>query len=130
MIKFVFGITVGIILAFVGFFVKNSFSSRETISKDLARVTVKNESGRTVKRITLQHNNGTLEASPLSSKEEVRFVFNNAGENVYKILATFDDGSTLASQGVYFEYGYRGIETIKTTEIVTEHDHYEILDSN
>jgi hypothetical protein len=130
MIKFVMGIAVGMVLAFMGFFVKNSFSSREIISKDLARVTVKNESGKIVKRITLQHNNGTLEASPLSSGEEVRFIFNNGGENVYKILVTFDDGSTLASQGVYFEYGYRGIETIKTTEIVTESDHYKVLDPN
>lgn len=65
----------------------------------------------------LQHNEGTLEAREVRDHAELRFIFENQGENSYKIWATFDNDSTLTSDGPYFELGYRGVVTVSDSAI-------------
>ncbi|RAW01886.1 hypothetical protein [Pseudochryseolinea flava] len=110
-------------VVFVGYYTWILFStSTELISNDLARVTIKNESGHEAKLVQLQHGMGKLECHNLKNEGEVRFVFQNLGENSYSITAILDNGDTIRSKGVYFEIGYRGTETIMDTTIVTENN--------
>jgi hypothetical protein len=118
--KLLIGIAIGLLLGLFSYYSLTYFTSSESIPNDFARVTIKNESGTNVKKVALQHDKGTIEATALMDKEEIRFVFKNSGENSYKVIVTFDNGSTLSSSPVYIERGYRGAETIKKLEIVTE----------
>ncbi len=120
--KLITGIAIGLFIGLIYYFSITLYYSFETISKDFASVTIKNESGQKVKKIFLKHSRGTFEASNLNDLEEIRFIFQNGGENSYKILITFDNDSTLTTKGVYFEYGYRGIETITKTKIITKNN--------
>ena|SRR5690349_11525907 len=118
--RLLIGIILGLILGACGYLTVTIFTSFEIISNNSATITIKNESGQYVKLISLQHQDGTIEARGLRDKEEMRFVFSNQGENTYKVVATFENETTLTSQEVYFEIGYRGTETIKKDQIVTE----------
>ena len=117
--KLSIGIILGLLLGVLSYFTLTLFLSFEIISQDFARVTIKNESGQNAKSILLQHG-GTIVANGLMDGEEIRFIFENKGENVYKVVVTLDNNVTLTSEEVYFEIGYRGTETIKKSEIVTE----------
>jgi hypothetical protein len=121
--KILVGISIGLLLGLIAYYSLTFFSPNEFISKDFARVTIKNESGINAKRILLQHRRGSIEAMGLRDKEEMRFVFRNGNaENSYKILVTFDNDKTVTSKEVYFEYGYRGTETINALVITTENN--------
>lgn len=113
-------IFIGIALCLVGYFLNSILSTKEVIPNSHARVIVKNDSGKKIQTVVLTHNYGTLQASPLNDKDEVRFIFEIHGENTYDIAVTFDDGLMIKSEGQYFEYGYRSTETIKSNEIITE----------
>ena len=119
MYKLLFGIVLGVV---IGVFACKSFSTlfEKVDSNGLTQITVKNESGKNVKRATLQHHGGSFEATGLKNHDEVQFVFKNEGENVYTIHVTFEDASTLTSQEMYFEYGYKMTETIKRDTIVSD----------
>lgn len=103
----------------LGYLASTLFLSFELISQDFARVTIKNESGHYAKSVLLLHD-GTIEAKGLENGREIRFIFENRAENVYKVVVTLDNNVTLASEEVYFENGYRGTETIKESKITTE----------
>jgi hypothetical protein len=120
--KLLLGIIMGILLVLFGYFCATLFYSNEILSKEFARVTIKNESGKNAKKIVLQHKQGSIVAIGLGDKGEVQFAFKNVGENVYKIIVTFDNDSILTSNEVYFEYGYKGVETIKGSEVITENN--------
>jgi hypothetical protein len=120
--KLLIGIVIGLFSGLFACYTLTLFFTHEIISKDYARVTIRNHSGRNVKEILLQHERGTIEASDLKDKDEVRFIFKNMNENSYYVRATFDDGSTLNSESTYIEHGYRGMETIKESEIVIENN--------
>ncbi|MES2138565.1 MAG: hypothetical protein V4511_02575 [Bacteroidota bacterium] len=120
--KIIIGIVIGLFIGLIGYFALTVFYSYEPISKDFASVVIKNESGQRVKKIFLKHNSGTFEASNLSDHGQVRFIFQNGGENSYNISVTFDNDSTLTSQEVYFEYSYRGTETITKSKIITKNN--------
>jgi len=120
--KLLIGIAIGLLLGLFGYYSLTLFSSNEIISNDYARVTIKNESGRNAKKIVLEHARGTIEASGLNDKEELRFIFKNIGENSYYVTVTFDNDSILTSKPTYIEHGYRGTEVIKDSEIITENN--------
>ena len=122
MSKLLIGIAIGLLLGLFGYYFLTLFSSNEIISNDYARVTIRNESGRNAKKIVLVHAHGTIEASGLREEEELRFIFKNISENSYNITVTFDNDSTLTSKSIYIEHGYRGKETIKDSEIITENN--------
>jgi hypothetical protein len=117
--RFLAGIAIGILLGLSGYSLLTFFSSNEFVADEFARVTIRNESGKNARRIVLQHGRGSLEARGLRDMEEIRFIFRNGGENSYKIIATFDNDRTLTSDEVYFEHGYRGVETINESAIST-----------
>lgn len=116
--KLLIGIILGLLLGVIFYFSMTLFVSNEIISQNFARVTIKNESGRNVKSILLQHQRGEIEANGLNNEGEIRFIFENRGENVYHIIVTLENNTTLTSNEVYFEVGYRGTVTIKETEII------------
>jgi putative heme iron utilization protein len=116
--KVFIGIVIGFLIALGVYYSLTLFSSQEWLSNDFARVTFVNESGKTLKKVMLQHERGTLEAREVKDHAELRFIFENQGENSYKIWATFDNDSTLTSDGPYFELGYRGVVTITDSAIV------------
>jgi hypothetical protein len=120
--KLLVGIAIGLFLGLFGYYSLTLFLSNEFVSNGFARVTLRNESGKNAKKILFQHERGTIEATGLRDKEEIRFIFKNGGENSYKITVTFDDDLTLTSNEVYFERGYRGTETIWDSGIITENN--------
>lgn len=120
--KLLIGIAIGILLGLFCYYSLTLFSSNERISNDYAKVTIKNESRRNAKKIMLRHARGTIEVSGLKDKEEVGIIFKNIGENSYNVTVTFDNDSTLTSKSVYIEYGYRGKEIIKDSEIITKNN--------
>lgn len=120
--KLIVGIAIGLLLGLLCYYSLTFFSSNEFITNDFARVTIKNESGKNAKKILLKHERGSIEVMGLSDKEEIRLIFRNGSENSYKIIVTFDNDITLTSDEIYFEYGYRGTETIKNLEIITENN--------
>ena len=120
--KVIIGIAMGILIGMTFYFTSTFFCSYEFISKDNASVTIINESGQQIKTVRLKHHLGTLEANNLNDKDQVRFIFTNRGENSYQVIVTFRNDSTMTSQEVYIEYGYRGAETITKTEIKTKNN--------
>lgn len=105
-----------------GYFITKYLFTSETISPDYVRVTIVNSSGQTIKKVKLEHENGTCEISKLLDKTETKVIFRNAGEGSYKVTASFENDSTLTSKGAYIEGGYRMTETITKTEIETTYD--------
>ncbi len=122
--KVLIGIVIGFLLALGVYYCMMLFSSQERLSNDFARVTIKNESGKTLKKIMLQHGGGTLEAREVSDQAELRFIFENRGENSYIIRATFDNDSILTADGGYFELGYRGVVTISDSAIAIKDNYW------
>lgn len=122
MTKLLIGIAIGLLLGVFGCYSLIFFTSHEIISNDYARVTIRNESGRDAKRIILQHAKGSMEALILKDKEEVEFIFINTGESSYNVTVTLDNDLVLVSKSVYIEYGYRGLEIINASEIITENN--------
>lgn len=120
--KLIIGLLTGLFIGLLYYFIMTSFYSYEPISNDFASVIIKNESGQRIKKISLKHNRGTFESTNLNNLEQIRYIFQNGGENVYYISITFENDSTLKSQSVYFEHGYRGIETIKKSKIITKNN--------
>jgi hypothetical protein len=120
--KLIIGLLTGLFIGLLYYFIMTSFYSYEPISNDFASVIIKNESGQRIKKISLKHNRGTFESTNLNNLEQIRYIFQNGGENVYYISITFENDSTLKSQGVYVEHGYRGIETIKKSKIITKNN--------
>lgn len=117
------GIAIGLFCGLAGghLLTKYLFTS-ETISPDYVRVTIINESGKTIKKVKLEHENGTYEITKLQDKNETKVIFRNAGEGSYKVTANFENDSTISSKGAYIEGGYRMTETITNTEIKTTYD--------
>ncbi len=120
--KLIIVLLTGLFIGLLYYFIMTSFYSYEPISNDFASVIIKNESGQRIKKISLKHNRGTFESTNLNNLEQIRYIFQNGGENVYYISITFENDSTLKSQGVYVEHGYRGIETIKKSKIITKNN--------
>ena len=75
MTKIFIGIAVGLLLGLLGHYILTFFSTSEVIPYDFARVTIKNESGKNVGKVLLQHEKGSIEANGLMDNEEVRFIF-------------------------------------------------------
>ena len=123
--KVLIGIVIGFLFSLLGYYSLTLFSSREWLSNDFAQVIIKNESGRTLKKIMLQHKEGTLEAREVRNHAELRLIFENQGENSYEIRATFDNDSTLTADGGYFELGYRGIVTISDSAIAIKDNYWQ-----
>ena len=120
--KLILGITIGILFGLFYYFIMTFCYSYEPIPNEFATVSIKNESGQRIKKILLKHNRGTIESTYLNNLEEIRFIFQNNGENEYNLKVTFENDSILNSQSVYFEYGYRGIEIIKKSRIITKNN--------
>lgn len=121
--KLFLGICIGLVCGLVGghFITKYLFTS-ETISPDYVRVTIINSTGQTIKKVILEHENGTCEISKLLDKNETKIIFRNAGEGSYKVTAQLQNDSTLTSKGTYIEGGYRMTETVTAKNIKTTYD--------
>jgi flagellar hook assembly protein FlgD len=121
--KLFISIFIGLFCGLIGghFITKYLFTS-ETISQDYVRVTIINSTGQTIKKVILEHENGTYEISKLLDKNETKVIFRNAGEGSYKVTASFENDSTLKSKEVYIEGGYRMTETITAKDIKTTYD--------
>ena len=85
-------------------------------------VTIKNQSGHNIKKLTLHHQNGLIENNFLRDQDQTLFIFQNSGENVYNVTATLDNDTILKSKGEYVEGGYHLTETITTEMIKTSYD--------
>ena len=112
------GIFIGLLLSVVIYFGSTIFFSTEALSYEFAQITIKNESGKTIKKANLFQNPGMMEATNLPDKSAIKFIFKNAGENVYGLQVTLQNGVSLSAKPVYFEHGYRGIATITASEII------------
>jgi hypothetical protein len=121
--KLFIGIFISLFCGLIGghFITKYLFTS-ETISPDYVRVTIINSTGQTIKKVILEHENGTYEISKLLDKNETKVIFRNAGEGSYKVTASFENDSTLKSKEAYIEGGYRMTETITAKDIKTTYD--------
>ena len=85
---------------------------------------VKNLSGENLKNLTLIQEGGNIEMKNFSKSDSADLIFKNEGENSYKVIATFNDGSKITSRGNYVEAGYRTTETIYRDSIKTGLDTY------
>jgi hypothetical protein len=122
MSKILLGVLSGIIIGLIaGHFITTKFLS-EPIPKGYVRVTVKNESGRNIKLLTLKHRSGSIEMEGLAKKETVNLIFKNDGENSYRVMAILDDNSRVSSNGEYVEAGYRTVETVFADSIKITRD--------
>lgn len=121
--KLFIGIFIGLFCGLIGghFITKYLFTS-ETISPDYVLVTIINSTGQTIKKVILEHENGTYEINKLLDKNETKVILRNAGEGSYKLTASFENDSTLKSKEAYIEGSYRMTETITSKEIKTTYD--------
>jgi len=113
------GILIGVFAGFIATFIFFNLRPCENVSNDFAIIRIKNASNKEIKKLLFKDNNRIIETCGLNKNEEIRFIIPSAGENVYNIIATFINDSSLTSKEIYFEYGYRGIETIKDSEIIS-----------
>lgn len=121
--KLFIGIFIGLFCGLLsGHFITKYLFTSETISPDYVRVTIINSTGQTIKKVILEHENGTYEISKLLDKNETKVIFRNAGEGSYKVTASFENDSTLTSKGAYIQGGYRMTETITAKDIKTTYD--------
>lgn len=111
------GIVLGLLIGMFVYFVSTFWGSLEYISYDLACVTIKNESSFNIKKLTLKHKNGSIEATNIRDKEQIRFLFNNESENTFFINANLENDTNLISDEVYFESAYKGIAVITSKKI-------------
>ncbi len=116
------GILIGLTLGLLIHFALRLFYSYEFLSHSQTSVTIKNKSGHLLTTLQLKHKGGTLQASNIYDSEEIRFIFPSSGENSYNVIATLDNDSVIESQGVYFERGYRGTETVTSSKIITDNN--------
>ena len=120
--RIIIGILLGFAICTICVVILKATSSFESISYDLASITIINESGRNVKSVILiKTGQESFEAKNIQNSEEVRFIWSHGrGEGVYNIKVTFDNDSTISSKGVYFKYGLRNTEIITANKITTQ----------
>lgn len=123
--KIILGLMIGGVLGLsAGYFITTIFLTSEPIPKGYVRVHVKNLSGQNIKNLTLIEEGGSIEIKNFSNSDSADLIFRNKGENSYKVIATFNDGSKITSRGNYVEAGYRTTETIYRDRIKTALDTY------
>lgn len=96
------------------------------------RVKIVNESGKTVETVEFWHEQAdqlepTLleKIGPIESGKENKILLREiTGEGAYSTQATFEDGEQLKGGAGYVEGGYRVVETIEKTEIISEINFY------
>ena len=114
--KIFIGLLIGIVLGIIiGIFASKNFPS------EYVCVTVHNKSGKNIRSLTLKSNSGSIQTNDLRNKEEVNFTFKNGGEGVYSLVSIFDNDSTIKSQKMYIEGGYRTIETVYSNHIESKY---------
>jgi flagellar hook assembly protein FlgD len=124
MSKIILGLFLGIVVGlFAGYFITIKFLT-ESIPKGYVCVTVENKSGQNIKTLILKHESGSIEMKNLSDKADVNLIFKNVGENSYRIIAKFDNDSTVSSKGNYVEAGYRTTEIIFADCVKAGNDKY------
>lgn len=123
--KIILGLLIGAVLGLLtGYFLTTKFLTSEPIPTGYVRVFVKNLSGQNIRNLTLKHESGSIEMKNFSKSDSADFIFKNKGENSYRVIATLDDGSNVASRGNYVEAGYRTTETVYRDSIKTGVDTY------
>jgi len=87
-------------------------------------VVVLNKSGQPISSIHLQTEksgkNIILRAIDVGT--EVLVKFHNDGEDTFFLLIRFPNGKEMRGESVYFEPGYRVVETVTENEIITKND--------
>ena len=123
--KTILGLLIAVVLGLLsGYCITTKFLTSEPIPEGYVRVFVKNLSGQNIKNLTLVEEGGSIEMRNFSKSDSADLIFKNEGENSYKVIATFDDGSKITSRGNYVEAGYRTTETIYRDSIKTGLDMY------
>ncbi|MDP4687296.1 MAG: hypothetical protein NWQ55_03880 [Salibacteraceae bacterium] len=118
--KIALGILIGFTLTAIYFAVDSIVNSKEIISKETAFITLKNESDFKIVKATLDHGYGEITITNIGKDETAYLGFRNGSENSYILTIQFENDSLLRTKGNYFEYGFRGIETVKNDTIISE----------
>jgi hypothetical protein len=110
------------IIGFMSFLSQCTSSyDHDFVGQDSVLVRVNNQSGYHIKKIILIHEKGKIQMENIPDEKSTKIIFKSAGENSYKIFAVFDNDSTLTSQEMYTEGGYRILETVYTNQIKSEY---------
>lgn len=118
--KLLFGILMGIILSLFYIMIDSVFNSREKIPKDIAFITIKNDSDFNIVNATLKHGYGEFTIKNIGVNNSAYIGFRNGSENSYQLFIQFENDSVLQTKGNYFEYGFRGLEIITNQKIISE----------
>jgi len=89
-------------------------------------VVVLNQSGKPIAAIHLktEKSGKNVVLRGIAVGAEVTVKFHNDGEDAFFLLVRFADGKEIKGASVYFEPGYRVLETVTENEISTKHDVY------
>ena len=86
-------------------------------------VVVLNKSGKPISSIHLEteksRKNVILRGIDVGAEVVVKF--HNDGEDTFFLLIRFADGKEIRGENVYFEPGYRVVETVTENEIIAKH---------
>jgi len=87
-------------------------------------VVVHNKSGQSISSVHLQTEKSGKHVilREIDVGTEVLVKFHNDGEDTFFLLIRFPGGKEIRGESVYFEPGYRVIETITEKGIITKHD--------
>jgi len=91
-------------------------------SQPNVEVMVHNKSGKTISSIHLQTEKSEKQVviRGVAVGGEVAIKFHNDGADTLFLLVRFPDGKEVKGEGVYFEPGYRVVETVTKEEILTQ----------
>lgn len=120
--KIILGTLLGFVLCAGAWFITSIDHSWELIDYKTAFITIKNKSDYKVNKVTLKHSYGELFISDIGINETAYLGFHNAGENGYTLIVELENDSILQSDGMYFEYGLRTIETITNSKIIQKNN--------
>ena len=87
-------------------------------------VVVLNQSGQPLASIHLQTEKSgkNIILRGIDVGAEVVIKFHNDGEDTFFLLIRFPNGKEIRGENVYFEPGYRVVETVTEKEIIAKHD--------
>ena len=118
--KIIIGILIGISIAAMYTGIDSIFNSREKISNKTAFIKLKNESNLNIVRATLKHGYGEVIIKNIGINDVAYLGFQIGSENSYVLSVQFENDLILNTKGNYFEYGFRGLEIIKSDTIISK----------
>lgn len=104
-------------------FIISLSSTQESIEKATAFFTIVNDSDFLIEKATLNHEFGELTIINLEKGQTAYLGFPNNSENVFTLYVKLENNTTLKTEGIYFEYGLRALETVTNSKIY-HHDNW------